>query len=205
MCSVVVATPATEPFRDGVSSRLLRQFPLLVEVVYWALMYWVCNAWLLTSPTTDIAFRFTAWQSLYARDYTRQHGSHCLPPCLTASSSRAMPSCLHRTRVPSIFRGSSDTSCLDESSLLVRSHPSHHWFPHLAFVLHKYRKPHPPPSSIWSRNYPCLRFTRRPWSLRSTPPHHGSLQRSSIHDIHHLAMYATTSSQRPKSPRTWCG
>lgn len=37
-----VTTPNTEIFHDRFLSRVLRRFPFLVEVWYWALIYWVC-------------------------------------------------------------------------------------------------------------------------------------------------------------------
>ena len=37
-----VTTPNTEVFKDGFLSRVLQRFPFLVEVWYWALIYWVC-------------------------------------------------------------------------------------------------------------------------------------------------------------------
>lgn len=37
-----VTTPNTEIFRDRLLSRVLQRFPFLVEVWYWALIYWVC-------------------------------------------------------------------------------------------------------------------------------------------------------------------
>lgn len=42
-----VTTPNTAVFRDRLLSRVLQKFPFLVEVLYWALVYWV---WLLTFP-----------------------------------------------------------------------------------------------------------------------------------------------------------
>jgi hypothetical protein len=38
-----VTTPNTEVFRDRFLSRVLQRFPFLVEVWYWALIYWVCR------------------------------------------------------------------------------------------------------------------------------------------------------------------
>jgi hypothetical protein len=38
-----VTTPNTEIFRDRFLSRVLQRFPFLVEVWYWALIYWVCS------------------------------------------------------------------------------------------------------------------------------------------------------------------
>lgn len=37
-----VRTPDTQAFEDRLLSRLLFKFPFLVEVWYWALVYWVC-------------------------------------------------------------------------------------------------------------------------------------------------------------------
>ncbi len=37
-----VTTPNTEIFRDRLLSRVLLRLPFLVEVWYWALIYWVC-------------------------------------------------------------------------------------------------------------------------------------------------------------------
>jgi hypothetical protein len=37
-----VTTPNTEVHKDRFLSRVLRQYPFLVEVWYWALIYWVC-------------------------------------------------------------------------------------------------------------------------------------------------------------------
>lgn len=39
-----VVTPNTEIHRDRLLSRVLRKFPFLVEVWYWALIYWVCDS-----------------------------------------------------------------------------------------------------------------------------------------------------------------
>jgi hypothetical protein len=38
-----VTTPNTEVFKNRLLSRLLQRFPFLVEVWYWALIYWVCS------------------------------------------------------------------------------------------------------------------------------------------------------------------
>ncbi len=38
-----VTSPNTEVFKDRFLSRVLRQYPFLVEVWYWALIYWVCT------------------------------------------------------------------------------------------------------------------------------------------------------------------
>jgi hypothetical protein len=44
-----VTSPNTRRFREYFLSRLLRKFPFLVEAWYWALIYWVSEAfWLLT-------------------------------------------------------------------------------------------------------------------------------------------------------------
>lgn len=37
-----IRTPDTQAFEDRLLSRLLFKFPFLVEVWYWALVYWVC-------------------------------------------------------------------------------------------------------------------------------------------------------------------
>lgn len=37
-----VTTPNTEIHKDRFLSRVLRRYPFLVEVWYWALIYWVC-------------------------------------------------------------------------------------------------------------------------------------------------------------------
>lgn len=39
-----IITPNTEVHQDRLLSRLLSRFPFLVEVWYWALIYWVCRA-----------------------------------------------------------------------------------------------------------------------------------------------------------------
>lgn len=38
-----VTTPNTEVFQDRFLSRVVQRFPFLVEVWYWALIYWVCT------------------------------------------------------------------------------------------------------------------------------------------------------------------
>jgi hypothetical protein len=38
-----VTTPNTEVFRTRLLSRVLQRLPFLVEVWYWALIYWVCS------------------------------------------------------------------------------------------------------------------------------------------------------------------
>lgn len=37
-----ITTPNTEVHKDRFLSRVLRRYPFLVEVWYWALIYWVC-------------------------------------------------------------------------------------------------------------------------------------------------------------------
>ena len=37
-----IITPNTEIHKDRFLSRVLARFPFLVEVWYWALIYWVC-------------------------------------------------------------------------------------------------------------------------------------------------------------------
>lgn len=48
-----VTTPNTEIHKDRLLSRLLRRYPFLVEVWYWALIYWVCPP-LAPVPSVDI-------------------------------------------------------------------------------------------------------------------------------------------------------
>lgn len=40
-----VVTRNTWIFRDAWLSKILLKFPFLIEVVYWALVYWVCQPW----------------------------------------------------------------------------------------------------------------------------------------------------------------
>lgn len=47
----VIETPNTTVFRNRLLSRLLHKFPFLVEVWYWALIYWVGNSSLRTNAT----------------------------------------------------------------------------------------------------------------------------------------------------------
>lgn len=39
-----IITPNTEIYQDWFLSRVLARFPFLVEVWYWALIYWVCSS-----------------------------------------------------------------------------------------------------------------------------------------------------------------
>jgi hypothetical protein len=45
-----VTTPNTEIFKDRFLSRVLQRYPFLVEVWYWALIYWVCDSLCLFGP-----------------------------------------------------------------------------------------------------------------------------------------------------------
>jgi len=38
-----VRTPDTQQFQERFLSRVLKRFPFLFEVLYWALVYWVCS------------------------------------------------------------------------------------------------------------------------------------------------------------------
>ena len=73
-----VTSPNTEIHKDRFLSRLLRQFPFLVEVWYWALIYWV---W-LPSPLARSRTRSRT-------DYTKQVYQLGTLACAEASMARA--------------------------------------------------------------------------------------------------------------------
>lgn len=65
-----VTTPNTEVFKDRLLSRVLQRFPFLVEVWYWALIYWVCwprprmGSSCIAMPLLTAPRRSTNWDAL---------------------------------------------------------------------------------------------------------------------------------------------
>lgn len=63
-----VTVPNTEVHKDRFLSRVLRKYPFLVEVWYWALIYWVCwSTPLWISPADDNTEGLPTWARIHGR------------------------------------------------------------------------------------------------------------------------------------------
>jgi hypothetical protein len=102
-----VTTPNTEIFNDRFLSRVLQRYPFLVEVWYWALIYWVCGSPCLPGPQLSCGYSavqqahgpsgLPAWTRVHRCDAAgvdRRHRQRARP---TGHPHRAAPRHLHRT------------------------------------------------------------------------------------------------------------
>jgi hypothetical protein len=132
-----VATPNTRRFKGYFLSRLLERFPFLVECWYWALIYWVSYANIYALPPLN-RLGISTWSSSDSSLYRRRHCSRRTKPCLGSHICGGEAGHILGIGYPAFLHAESVRDDLDQSNILLHSHPRLDCFPGLALLLYKY-------------------------------------------------------------------